>query len=206
MHKPLSWWSKNLNTLWKAKLPLKQRLFWRCITGTLPVGATLVKRKIATAIATCLWCHASAETAPHLLWSSHFSKILTQKISRFLSLRFPNTRFGKLFWLFGRCPISLRPYSLLLHWIRYWSLWTFGTDHNMVYMQKQLNQPYEFFRASLWQSVYDAYKEGDLDRSCLEIVYLCFWLRLSTFRSLSLYYIEHIIQATGITKKKCIHM
>ena len=55
MQKPLSWWSKSLNTLRNAKLPLKQRLFlWRYITSTLPVGATLVKRKIATAVATCL--------------------------------------------------------------------------------------------------------------------------------------------------------
>ena len=87
MQKPLSWWSKNLNVLWKAKLPLKQRLFlWRCIIGTLPVGATLVKRKIAAATTTCLRCHAFAETVPHLLWFCHSSRLLTQKISSLLCL------------------------------------------------------------------------------------------------------------------------
>ena len=102
MQKPHSWWSKKLNTLCKAKLPLKQRLFlWQCITSIVPVGATLVKRKIATATATCLWYHASAKTIPHLLWFCHSSKLLTQKISRFLCLRFPNTKFGNFFSFFA---------------------------------------------------------------------------------------------------------
>lgn len=85
LQKTLCWWSKNLNVLWKAKLPLKQRLFlWRCITCTLPVGATLVKRKIATATTSCLHCHAPIETIPHLLWYCPCSKSLIGRISRLL--------------------------------------------------------------------------------------------------------------------------
>ena len=61
---------------------------------------------------------------------------------------------------------------------------------------------YEFFRASLRQAVYDACKEGDLDKPCMEIVYLCFWFGLSAFRRVSLYNTNLIIRAHGITQKK----
>lgn len=105
MQKPLSWWSKNLITLWKAKLPLKQRLYlWWCINGTLPVETTLVKRKIATTTATCLRCHASVETVPHLLWFCHCSRLLTRKISRFLCLHSQTPGLGNFFAFLADVP------------------------------------------------------------------------------------------------------
>ena len=166
---------QNMDVLWKTKLPLKQRLFlWRCIIGTLSVGVTLVKRKIAMTIAFCLYYHALIETVPHMLWFCLCFRFLIQQISQMLRVHFPNMTFGKHFWLFGICATPLKPYSLFLHWSRFRALWTFWTTNNKAYLQQQFTQSYEFFRASLRQSIYDACKEGDCYRSCLEIVYLCF--------------------------------
>lgn len=173
LDRPLSWWQSKLKKIWKAKLPLKQRLFfWRCIVGAFSIGVKLEARRIASS--SCSRCSHHRETVPHLLWSCPHSRILITHVSHLLRLRFPSIRFGKLFWMFGCFSSQMSPFLLFFHWARFWVLWTIWTQRLHFRMGQQFPQAYAFFRMSLKQSLYDSYAARDLDATSLEVFSHCF--------------------------------